>query len=102
MLGGEAGEPGVEVAVAELDDAVARAADEVMVMALAAEPVADLAGMVHQRIYDTGLAEEREGAVDSCEADGVAARGEPPVNLLRRGVVRLRGQSIQHREALAR
>lgn len=102
MLGCEAGEPSVEVAVAELDDAVAGAADEVMVVALAAEPVADLAGMVHQRVHDSVLAEQRERAVDGRESDCIAARDEPPMDLLRRRVVRLSGQGVQHREPLPR
>jgi zinc transport system substrate-binding protein len=102
VLGCEAGEPPVEVAVAELDDAVARAADEVMVVALAAEAVADLAGMVHQSVHDSLLAEERERAVDGRESDCITARDEPPVDLLRSRVVRLRSQGVQHRESLPR
>ena len=102
MLGGEAGEPPVEVAVAELDDAVARAADEMVMMSLAAEAVADLAGMVHQRVHDFVLAEEGERAVDGRESDGIAARREPPVDLLRGRVVGLRGQGVEHREPLTR
>ena len=39
-------EPGVELAFLELDDLMAVRADEVMVVPLAAEPVAELAGAV--------------------------------------------------------
>ena len=102
MLGGEAGEPAVEVAVAELDDAVARAADEMVMVSLAAEAVADLAGMVHQRVHYAVLTEERKGAVHGRESHCFAAGDEPPVDLLRGRVVRLRGQSVEHRYPLPR
>jgi zinc transport system substrate-binding protein len=102
MLGGETGEPAVEVAVAELYDAVAGVAHEMVMMALAAKAVADLAGMVHQRVHDPGLAEQRERPVDGGQPDCIATRDEPPVDLLRGRVVRLRGQGIEHRKPLAR
>jgi len=102
VLGREVTEPAVEVAVAELDDAVAGAADEVMMMALPAEAVADLAGMVPQGVHDSVVAEQRQRPVDRRESNRVAARDEPSVDLLRRRVVGLRGQSVQHREPLPR
>ena len=102
VLGSEAGEPSVEVAVAEFHDAVASAADEMMVVTLAAKAIADLAGMVHQRVHDSVLAEQRERAVDGCESDCIAARDEAPMDLLRRRVVRLRRQRLQHCEPLPR
>jgi zinc transport system substrate-binding protein len=102
VLGRKAVEPAVEIAVAELDDTVARATDEVMVVALAAEAVADLAGMVHQCVHDPVLAEERECAVDGRKSDCIAARDEPAMDLLRRRVVRFRGQGTKHREPLPR
>jgi hypothetical protein len=46
VLGGELGEPRVELAVAELDDAVAARADEMVVMAVAAKAVARLSPVV--------------------------------------------------------
>ena len=46
VLGGEIGEPGVELAVAELDDPVAARADEMVVMAVAAQAVARLSAVV--------------------------------------------------------
>jgi hypothetical protein len=61
---GKTVEPRVELAVAELDDAVAAAADQVMVVRFAAEPVAGFARLVHQRIDDALPAQQRERAVN--------------------------------------
>lgn len=46
MLGSEIGEPGIELAVDELDDAMAAGADEMVVVPVAAEAVARLAAVV--------------------------------------------------------
>lgn len=46
VLGSEIGEPGIELAVDELDDAMAAGADEMVVVPVAAEAVARLAAVV--------------------------------------------------------
>jgi len=81
---------------------MAALADEVMVMALAAQPVAGLARVVRQRIDRTALAERRERPVDRGQADAVSGAGQRRVDLLRRRVVLLCGENPEHREPLAR
>lgn len=66
-------EPRIELAVGELDDAVAAGADEVVMMALAAPPVAELARTVRERVDDAGLGQEAERAVDGRQAELLAA-----------------------------
>ena len=56
MLGGEVGQPRVELAVAQLDDAVAPRAHEVVMMPLAAQAVARLTAVVGERVDDAALA----------------------------------------------
>jgi hypothetical protein len=50
------GQPGVEIAVAQLDNAMTALADEMVVMLLAAEPITGLPGMVHQGVDHAALA----------------------------------------------
>jgi hypothetical protein len=45
---------------------VALAADEVMVVAFAAEAVTEFAGAVRYGIYNTVAREERKSAIDGC------------------------------------
>jgi hypothetical protein len=89
VIGGQRGQPALEVAVAELDDAMALATDEVVMMPLTAKAVADLAGPMHQRVDNPLLAEQGKGAVDGGEADRFAARDQASVDLLGGRVVRL-------------
>src|SRR5947207_9306747 len=71
-----------------------------VMMLLAAEPVARLCRAVHQSVDDSALAEQRERAVHGGETDPNAAGGELPVDLLGGGVVRLFGQRAEHGEPL--
>src|SRR5436305_15241454 len=61
VRGRDALEPAVQLAVSQLDDAVALRADEMVMMLLAAEPVARLRRAVHQGVDDSALAEQCEG-----------------------------------------
>lgn len=94
-------DPGVEVAVGDLDDEVAALADEVMVMSFAAEAVAGLAGMVAERIDRAARAECRERPVDRRETDPLALGGEGRVDLLRGRVVPLVGEDAEDGKPLA-
>src|SRR5205809_5619953 len=100
VRGRDALEPAVELAVGQLDDAVALRADEMVMMLLAAEPVARLRRAVHQGVDDSALAEQREGAVHGGETDPHPAGGELGVDLLGGGVVRLFGERAEHGEPL--
>lgn len=64
-------EPVVELALFDLRDPVTARADEMMVMALAAEPVARLSRAVGELVDDALLAEERECPVDRRETDAL-------------------------------
>jgi hypothetical protein len=77
------------------------AAHQVVVVLLAAEPVADLPRPMHQRVDRPMLAEQRQGAVDGRQPDRGAAVVEAGVDLLRGGVVGLGGEGVEHRAALA-
>ena len=68
--------------------------DEVMMVALTAEAVAELPGTVRQGIDDPVLVQERQRAVDGRETDRFAAGGQLRMDLLRRGVVRFRGKRL--------
>ncbi len=94
------GEPRVEVAVGELDHPVTPLADEVVMVALAAEPIADLARMMAERIDRPARAQRSQRPVHGGEADPLAASGECGVDLLCRRVVPLGGQNLEHREPL--
>src|SRR5207249_2403576 len=74
--------------------------DEMVMMLLAAEPVARLRRAVHQGVDDSALAEQCEGAVHGGETDSHAAGGERRVDLLGGGVIRLFGQRAEHGEPL--
>ena len=80
-------EPFAEPALLDLDDAVAARADEVMVMGVRAEPLAELRAVMRERV-DYGLVgEERERAVDGREPGLRVALAQPAPELLRRDVV---------------
>jgi len=96
VLCGQPGDPFVEPAVVQLDDPVAFATDEVVVVAIRAEAVAKLSAVVAHRVDDIVIAEKRECPVDRREADGrVAAISEAPPEDLRGHVVRLRRQLVE-------
>ena len=71
-------------------------------MPLAAQAVADLARVVHQRIHRAALAERRQRPVDRGKPDPVATGQKRRVDLLRGGVVALSGEDAEHREPLLR
>jgi hypothetical protein len=102
VVGSASAEPRIEVAVGELDDPVALLADEVVMVALAAEAVADLASVVHQRIDGATTAEGRKRPVDRCEADTISPARERGMDLLRGGVVPLGSKGGEDGKALAR
>ncbi len=97
----ELGEAGPEVAVDELHHAMAIAADEMVVVAFAAEAVARLAGMVTQPVDGARLVQRCQRSVDGREADSLPALAEPLVNLLRCRVIRLGGEQVEHAQSLA-
>jgi hypothetical protein len=101
VLGAELVQPAFELAVAELDHPMAVGADEVVMVLVAAEAIADLAGMVHEGVDRASLAQERERAIDRREPDRLALRAKPCMDLLRAGVVGLRRQCVEHAEPLA-
>jgi hypothetical protein len=75
-------------------------ARQMVMMAVTAQPVADLAGTVHERVDHARTAEEREGSIDGCEPDPLTARAQRLMDLLGRGVVRLIRQRLQDLDAL--
>lgn len=102
MACGPRSEPRIEITIPELDDAVAALADQVMVVALAAEAVADLTRVVHQRVDDAAIAEQRQRPVDGRQADAVATGRERSVDLLRGRVIPFNGKDAEHGEPLPR
>jgi hypothetical protein len=94
-------EPVVEAAVGQLDHAVAAGADEVMVVLVAADPVAALLGAVREDVDDALLGQDAERAVDGREADALAAVAEPAEKLLGGRVVRLPGELLEHPQPLS-
>jgi hypothetical protein len=99
---GSLAEPGVQIAVDELDYAVTALADQMVVMLLAAEPVAGLARVMAERIDGAAFAESRERPVHGREPDAFAAAGEDGVDLLRGRVVSLGSEDPEDGDALAR
>lgn len=69
MVGGDTGEPAVEPALCDLDHPVAPRADQMVVVLVAAAAVADLTGVVAERIYETGVRERLQSPVDSREPE---------------------------------
>ena len=95
-------QPRVEVALVELDDAVAALADQVVVVSAAAQAVAGLARAVRERVDSAALGQRREGAVDGCEADALALRAQAIVDLLRGRAVGLGARTSSTRDPLGR
>ena len=100
VLLGRATEPLLEFAVGELDDAVTTGADEMVVVILAAHPVAELAGVVGDRVDDSPLVEQSERPVDGGEPDAAAFSAHAGVQALGRDVVALSGELGDDRDAL--
>src|SRR5439155_20950342 len=73
VRGAEIVEPRVELALAQLDDAMTLRADEMVVVPFAAEAIADLARTMDERVDHTLLREQRERAVHGREADRLAS-----------------------------
>src|SRR5215218_362294 len=91
VLRGAALQPVLELAVAQLDDPVALVAYEVVVVPVAAEAVAGVARVMHERVDDAVIAEKRERSVHGRQADTLAPRAQASVDLLRGRVVGLGG-----------
>jgi zinc transport system substrate-binding protein len=73
----------------------------VVVLVEAAVAVAELPRAVRERVHRPGLGEERERPVDGREAEPLAARPQPLVQLLGGDVVALAHQLREHGHALA-
>jgi hypothetical protein len=69
VLLADACEPVVQLAFGQLLHLVAGRADEVMMVARSAEPVAALARAVRKRVDGAAVLEQRERSVDGREAD---------------------------------
>ena len=95
-------EPRIEVAPAELDDAVTARADEVVMVIVAAPAVAELAGVVSKRVDHTLAREERERPVHGREAESLASPAQARVQLLGRQVVTLARELGEDADALRR
>jgi len=96
--GGDAVEPVAEIALPHLDDAVAALAEQMVVVRVAAEPVALLGAVVGEDVDDAALAQKRERAVDGGQARARVALAEPRPELLRGRVVPLAGELLEHLE----
>lgn len=97
---GAALHPRLQVAFGELDDAVAAGADEVMVMDVAAQPVAELARVMGERVHGAVLLEERQRPVHGGEPDAGASSSEPVVELAGGDVVVLARQLLDDQKPL--
>ncbi len=73
MVGGDTGEPAVEPALCDLDDPVAPRADQMVVVLVAAASVADLTGVVAERVYETGFRKRLQSPVDGRESETFTA-----------------------------
>ena len=97
--GGDFSEPAVEAALVKFDHPVAAGADEVVV-SVAAEAVAALAGVVGEGIDDAVAGECVEGAVDGCESDPIAIGAEAAVEFGRRHVRAFGGEFLEDAQPL--
>ncbi len=102
MSVGEAGQPRLEIAVAELDHTVALGADQMVMVALAAQPVARLAGTVAELVDNSSLAERSQRPVHGRQAYVLAFLAQRVMDFLRRRVVLLLGQRRKDSDPLAR
>ena len=99
VLPAQAKEPGIELAVLQLHDAVAFAADQMVMMSIAAEAVTDLPGTMGERVDDALLTQQRERAVDGRQPDRAP---QPRVDLLGSRIVGLCGERAQDGNTLLR
>jgi len=74
----------------------------VVMVALAAKPVAGLERVVRERVDDPVLGESAQRSVDGREADSVPLFAQTAVELLRGHVVRLARELLEHAEPLPR
>jgi zinc transport system substrate-binding protein len=72
------------------------------VVTRAAESVTGLAAAMGELVHDVFLAEDGERPVDGREADPLAALAQAGVDLLRRRVMRLGSQRLEHEQPLLR
>src|SRR5262245_24946152 len=73
-----------------------------MVMMLAAaEPVTGLGGAVGKLVHHPRLAHRAQGAVDGGETNRAVASPQAKVDLLRRRIVWLAGELLQHQHPIA-
>ena len=93
-------EAGLEITADELDDAMATRADEMVVMVVGADPIAQLAGMMAEDVDDPLVAKERERSVDGREPDTTPPCAQAPVELLGGHVVGLLDELAEDRHAL--
>jgi hypothetical protein len=73
---GELLEPRPELALSQLDHLVALATGQMMMVIVAAKPVAGLAPPVHEHVDNPLAAEQPQRPVDSCEARLLASRAQ--------------------------
>ena len=90
----------LEVASHELDHPMAARTDEMVMVLIGADAIAELAGMMAEDVDDPLVAKERERPVDRCEPDPAPAAPETSVELLRRHVVGLLDELAENRHAL--
>jgi hypothetical protein len=89
-----------EVALGQLLDPPASGADQMVVMALAAEAVRGLAVVVADRVQETRPRERPEGPVDGREAELRAVIAREAVHVGRAQGAVLGGEGPEHRHAL--
>jgi hypothetical protein len=102
VLGGRARERLLKIAIAQLGDRVALRADEMVVVPVAANAVAERGPEVAERLDDTGLCERVERSVDGRKPDAFTPAAESVVELLRRHIVGLAPQLIEDAKPLRR
>ena len=100
VLLGAALHPRLEIAVRQLDDAVAAGADEVMMVDVAAEPVAEFSCVMGERVHGAVLVEKRQRPVHGGEPDVSASSTKPIVELAGGDVVVLAGQLLDDQKPL--
>src|SRR5215204_2347951 len=92
MLGRDLVEPRIELTAGDLHDPMARGTDEVMVMLLAAPPIAELAGVVGERVHGAFARQDRQRSVHGGETRSLASVAETRVEGLRGQIVLLAHQ----------
>lgn len=102
VLGGRVRERLLELAVVQLAHRVALRTDEMVVMAGAADPVAESVAEVGERLDDACLGKRIERSVDGRQPDPLAAPSQPIVELLRGHIVALAQKFAQDADTLWR